>query len=75
MHTELPQRPGLLRVAVASFVVAGGVVFLAPTFDFDSDDDGVADVIEVYERGSDPASADVDYNSTVATRIPEASER
>lgn len=75
MRTKLPRHTGRFRVAVASFVVAAGVVFVAPTFDFDSDDDGVADVVEVYERGSDPAKADADYNSGMANRALEAPER
>lgn len=56
------------RVAVAGVVVVVGSVVIAPSFDFDSDNDGVVDSVEVYEQGSDPSSADPSDNPIVADR-------
>lgn len=54
-------------VAAAALVVVGSVV-VAPSFDFDSDNDGVVDSVEVYEVGSDPSSADTFGKQIVADR-------
>ena len=75
MHDGSSQRSGKFRVVVASLVVAAGVLFVAPSFDFDSDDDGVADAAEVYERGSDPAEPDARYNRGLATHSVKAQRR
>ena len=56
------------RAAVAAVVVVVGSVVIAPSFDFDSDNDGVVDSVEVYEQGSDPSSADPSDHSIVAGR-------
>lgn len=70
MRTKSSQRNGRWRVVVASAIVAVGVVVIPPSFDFDSDRDGVPDVTEVYERGTDPAEPDALYNQGLAeTRV------
>lgn len=56
------------RTAVAAVIVVVGSVVIAPSFDFDSDNDGVVDSIEIYERGSDPSVADPSAKRIVATR-------
>ncbi len=54
------------RAAVAGVIGSVGFVAIAPSFDFDSDNDGVVDSVEVYERGSDPSSADPSDKGIVA---------
>ncbi|MDQ3963977.1 MAG: hypothetical protein M3277_08730 [Actinomycetota bacterium] len=56
------------RAAVAGVIVSVGFVAISPSFDFDSDNDGVVDSIEVYEQGSDPSSADTFGKSIVAAK-------
>ena len=65
---EAAVRKGNLRVAAAGLVVAAGVFGLTPSFDFDSDRDGVADSSEIYELGTDPSTADLFENPFVADR-------
>lgn len=59
---------GKLRLALAALLVLLGTVFIGPSFDFDTDGDGVADSIEIYERGTDPAKADARFNKGFARR-------
>lgn len=54
------------RAAVAGVILSVGFVAIAPSFDFDSDRDGVVDSIEVYELGTDPSSADLPDKQIVA---------
>ena len=58
------------RVALAGVVVAGGLFGLTPSFDFDSDSDGVGDSTEVYELGTDPSRPDVFQRVFVASADP-----
>ena len=55
------------RVALAGLVVAAGLFGLTPSFDFDSDRDGVGDSTEVYELGTDPSRPDVFQRAFVAS--------
>jgi hypothetical protein len=50
---------------LAALVVVSGLLVVSPSFNFDSDRDGVADVTEVYERGTDPAKPDATFNPTL----------
>ncbi|MDQ4065863.1 MAG: hypothetical protein M3161_07435 [Actinomycetota bacterium] len=47
-----------LRLGLATLSLAAGMLVLSPSFAFDSDRDGVEDSVEIFERGTDPASAD-----------------
>lgn len=53
---------------MAGVIVSVGFVAITPSFAFDSDHDGVADSVEVYELGTDPSSADLPDKSVVADR-------
>lgn len=64
MQHESLKHSGGLRLALAALVVVGGTVFVGPSFDFDTDNDGVADSSEVYEHGTDPAKPDASFNPT-----------
>lgn len=59
-------RKGTWRVALAGFVVAAGLFGLTPSFDFDSDRDGVADSTEIYQLSTDPSRPDVHQRAFVA---------
>lgn len=56
------------RLVLASLVVVSGSFLVSPSLEFDSDHDGVADVTEVYERGTDPAKADARFKPTLVER-------
>ena len=64
---EGDMRKGSWRVALAAVVVAGGLFGLTPSFDFDSDSDGIEDSTEVYELGTDPSRPDLHQRAFVAS--------
>ena len=61
---------GWFRLTIAATLVVGGLVTVAPSFDFDSDGDGAADVTEINDLGTDPSKADLFDTSAVARTRP-----
>ncbi|HWC13686.1 MAG TPA: hypothetical protein VG929_03735 [Actinomycetota bacterium] len=61
-------REGKVRLAFAALLVFFGTLLIGPSFDFDTDRDGVADSIEIYERSTDPAEPDARFNKGLARR-------
>jgi hypothetical protein len=55
---ETTQKRGHVRVLIAAAILVAGLATVAPSFDFDSDGDGVADVTEINNLGTDPSKAD-----------------
>lgn len=55
-----------MRLLAAALVVAAGLAAVTPSLAPDSDRDGVGDVVEVYELGTDPSSADEFDTSEIA---------
>ena len=53
---ERTEKLGKGRIFVAAALVVGGLAFVSPSFDADSDRDGVADATEI-NNGTDPAKA------------------
>ena len=56
-----------LRLGLATLSLAAGLVVLSPSFAFDSDRDGVEDSIEIFERGTDPSSADNAFDARLVS--------
>jgi len=56
-----------MRLLAAALVAAAGLMAVTPSLAPDSDRDGVGDVVEVYDLGTDPSSADAFDTSEVAT--------
>ena len=59
---------GVARAVVALVIAVGGVGFISPSFDPDSDRDGAADVTEINVLGTDPSKPNVHDRSVVAAR-------
>ncbi len=57
-----------LRLGLATLSLAAGMVVLSPSLAFDSDRDGVEDSVEIFERGTDPSSADDAFVSNAVAR-------
>lgn len=55
---ERTEKLGKGRIFVAAALVVGGLAFVSPSFNADSDRDGVADVTEINNLGTDPSKAD-----------------
>ena len=68
---ELRNGGGRWRLVLAALVVISGLLLVSPSFNFDSDRDGVADATEVYERGTDPAKPDARFNPTLVQKSPQ----
>lgn len=66
--SDRPSSAGRVRLVLAALLVVSGTLFIGPSFDFDTDQDGVADSIEVYERSTDPAKPDAPYNKGLARK-------
>jgi hypothetical protein len=65
---EGTRKRGRLRLTIAAALVVAGLISIAPSFDADSDGDGVADVIEINNLGTDPSRADIFDRPVVAGR-------
>jgi hypothetical protein len=59
------EKLGKGRIFVAAALVVGGLAFVSPSFNADSDRDGVADVTEI-NNGTDPAKADPFHKPLIA---------
>ena len=59
-------KAGFARVVAALAIVVAGVVFVSPSFDPDTDGDGVPDAHEI-SIGTDPATPDADIRLTART--------
>ena len=55
---ESTQKRGHIRVLMAAAILVTGLATIAPSLDFDSDGDGVADVTEINNLGTDPSKPD-----------------
>lgn len=55
-----------MRIFIASALVVGGLAFVSPSFNVDSDRDGVADVTEINDLGTDPSKADTFHKPLIA---------
>lgn len=53
---------------MAAVLVVAGLATVAPSFETDSDGDGVADVTEIHNLNTDPSKADVFKGSVVTNR-------
>ena len=60
-------KAGIARLVAALAIVVAGVLFVSPSFDPDSDGDGVADAHEI-SVGTDPATPDADIKLTSRTQ-------
>ena len=59
-------KAGFARAVAALTIVVAGVFFVSPSFDPDTDGDGVADAHEI-SVGTDPATPNADIRLTART--------
>lgn len=65
---ETTRKRGHVRVLMAAAILVTGLATVTPSFDFDSDGDGVADVTEINNLSTDPSKADTFDKPVLAER-------
>ena len=63
---ERTEKLGKGRIFVAAALVVGGLAIVSPSFNTDSDRDGVPDVTEIHDFGTDPSKADMFHKPLIA---------